>query len=348
MAGLLLYCRAGFEKECAAEIQDQAAALGCYGYCRSQPDSGWLLFEAYQGAAGLDRLRFADLVFARQLIRDPIELPVCDPNDRLTPLLATLHGQHWQFGELRLEYPDSNPGKALSPLARSLRRLLAQRLTAADGYQPAATGMAVLHVFLSASTTIVVGMSTPGNNSPWPNGIPRLKLARAAPSRSTLKLEEALLLLLTPAERERRLRPGMTVVDLGAAPGGWSWQMVRRGLTVTAVDNGALAGTLLASGRVRHVQADGFRYQPPRPVDWLLCDMVEQPRRIAALMVDWLAAGWCRQAVFNLKLPMKKRYQEVRHCRQLIEQSLDAGRYQLRLRQLYHDRQEVTAYLYRR
>ncbi len=41
-------------------------------------------------------------------------------------------------------------------------------------------------------------------------------------SRAAFKLEELL-------ERDRLLRPGMTVVDLGAAPGGWS-QLVRRKL----------------------------------------------------------------------------------------------------------------------
>ena len=41
-------------------------------------------------------------------------------------------------------------------------------------------------------------------------------------SRAAYKLEELI-------ERDRLLRPGMTVVDLGAAPGGWS-QVVRREL----------------------------------------------------------------------------------------------------------------------
>src|SRR3546814_12142776 len=43
--------------------------------------------------------------------------------------------------------------------------------------------------------------------------------------------------------------------------------------------------------------------------DWMVCDMVEQPRRVAARMGEWFANGWCRQAIFNLKLPMKKRWQ---------------------------------------
>jgi 23S rRNA (cytidine2498-2'-O)-methyltransferase len=53
--------------------------------------------------------------------------------------------------------------------------------------------------------------------------------------------------------------------------------------------------------------------------------------------------------VFNLKLPMKKRYDEVQRCRAAIEETLArAGvRHRLRLRQLYHDRAEVTGFLAR-
>lgn len=51
-------------------------------------------------------------------------------------------------------------------------------------------------------------------------GIPRLKFPTDAPSRSTLKLEEAFFVFLTEKEREARLSHGMTAVDLGACPGG--------------------------------------------------------------------------------------------------------------------------------
>jgi 23S rRNA (uridine2552-2'-O)-methyltransferase len=49
-------------------------------------------------------------------------------------------------------------------------------------------------------------------------------------SRAVFKLEELL-------ERDRLLEPGMTVVDLGAAPGGWS-QMVREQLRTHGADRG--------------------------------------------------------------------------------------------------------------
>lgn len=103
----------------------------------------------------------------------------------------------------------------------------------------------------------------------------------------------------------------------------------------------------MATGRVEHRREDGFRYRPRRPVDWLLCDMVEQPQRIAALMGDWLVRGDCRRAVFNLKLPMKRRHENLQGCLGSLRQSLDSAGldYMLRCKQLYHDREEVTAYV---
>ena len=150
--------------------------------------------------------------------------------------------------------------------------------------------------------------------------------------------------LLTDEERAQWLKPGMSAVDLGAAPGGWSFILARRHIHVTAIDNGPLSDTVLATGLVRHLRADGFSWHPPQPVDWMACDMVEQPRRVAARMAEWFANDWCRRAIFNLKLPMKKRYAEV--CANLDAfhaqcQAADVP-VQTRARQLYHDREEIT------
>ena len=91
---------------------------------------------------------------------------------------------------------------------------------------------------------------------------------------------------------------------------------MKRGLFVYAVDHGKNVGCLHDTGRIEHCSEDGFKFQPPKRkhIDWLVCDMVEQPSRIANLIGKWLINGWCRETIFNLKLPMKKRYQEVMLC----------------------------------
>ncbi len=166
-------------------------------------------------------------------------------------------------------------------------------------------------------------------------------MASDAPSRSALKLDEALLVLLDDSERERLLKPGMRAADLGAAPGGWSWILARHHLRVTAIDNGPMATSAMATGLIEHQRADGFRWQPSQPLDWMVCDMVEQPRRVAARMAEWFANGWCRHSIFNLKLPMKKRWDETQLCLELLRSQ--AGKpLTVRAKQLYHDREEIT------
>ena len=152
------------------------------------------------------------------------------------------------------------------------------------------------------------------------------------------------MVLLTPEQRDTLLRPGLNAVDLGAAPGGWTWQLASRGIRVTAVDNGPLKGSVAQDPLVQHLRVDGFKYRPRRPVDWLVCDMVEQPAKVTQLISQWLCHGWARNVLFNLKLPMKKRLQEVNKCLALLAEQLHVAgfRSQIRARQLYHDREEVT------
>lgn len=170
-------------------------------------------------------------------------------------------------------------------------------------------------------------------------------MPHGAPSRSTLKLAEALVHFVGEEGLEKRMRPGMKAVDLGASPGGWTWQLVRRGLMVTAVDNGPMDAALIETGQVKHRREDGFRFRPPEPVDWMVCDMVESPSRVCALASRWVAEGWCREAIFNLKLPMKKRWEEVARARGIVEETLAGAAYRLRMKHLYHDREEITVWL---
>lgn len=77
----------------------------------------------------------------------------------------------------------------------------------------------VLHVCFTEPGCCFVGYSVSNNNSPHYMGIHRLKFPSEAPSRSTLKLEEAFHAFIPKDEWDERLAPGMKAVDLGACPG---------------------------------------------------------------------------------------------------------------------------------
>ena len=41
--------------------------------------------------------------------------------------------------------------------------------------------------------------------------------------------------------------------------------------------------------------------------------MVDKPARVTHMVADWFRENDCQEAMFNLKLPMKKRYAEAVH-----------------------------------
>lgn len=345
MPAWFLHCRPGFESECAADIQARAMERGISGYCKAKPDAGYVIFTAHQDQADLFAvLSLSELIFTRQwwqILELRNDLPLAD---RVAPIVAVARVAGKKFCELHLETPDTNAGKQLQKLCSALERHLTAALHTQGLFDTTAPYR--LHVVFMSTHAAYIGYAKVNNSSAWRMGIPRLKFPASAPSRSTLKLEEAFLYFMNEQQRADELRTGMHAVDLGAAPGGWSWQLVHRGIHVLAVDNGPMDQGLLDSGLLEHSREDGFKFKPARPVDWLVCDIVEKPARVAGLIAKWLAHGWCRQAIFNLKLPMKKRYQELQVCLALIADQLAQSDCELHLqcKQLYHDREEVTVY----
>ncbi len=348
MSGIVLYCRPGFEGECASEAASQLSPESAGGHIRAIPGAAQVqLFypEMPQARHAHEQSWWGGWIFARQWFVQTDTVSGLAVDDRAMPLARALATAQQRVSSLFFETPDREDTKVLAPLCRALEKPVVSELKKIGGWDEQSLWRG--HVCMTGSTDALVGISRVDNSASWPGGIPRLKFPREAPSRSTLKLEEALMTFLTERERKNLLQPGMRAVDLGAAPGGWTWQLVRRHIHVIAVDNGAMDAKLLDSGLVEHVRADGFRFQPDAPVDWLVCDMVEQPIRIARLVAQWFAQGWCRRAIFNLKLPMKKRYAEVQRCLGEVENAVSAAgkRARVRCKQLYHDREEVTAYL---
>jgi len=340
----LLYCRPGYEQDCAQEALRQAKQQKpIIGIEQSIiiPDSGYIIVTLNEQA-----LSCRELIFTRQLIQLHQTIESLPERDRLTPILDVVGSLPGSFGALWLEVPDTNTGKQLSTFTRRFQPLLETVLHENERFieDPHATR---LHVFFPDKSTALIGSSDPHNSAPTLMGIARQKMPAEAPSRSTLKLAEAIEVFMSRSEQTRLLRQGMQAVDLGAAPGGWTWQLIKRGIRVTAVDNGPMKGMLAHHPLVQHLKQDGFKYAPRKAVDWLVCDMVEQPSKVAKLVGEWFAAGWCKNAIFNLKLPMKKRIEALDStlngiCKRLDEEGIN---YRMMAKQLYHDRDEVTVFL---
>jgi len=164
-------------------------------------------------------------------------------------------------------------------------------------------------------------------------GRARMKRTGEAPSRAAMKLDEALDWYGTAPGR------GDVCVDLGSAPGGWTRRLVERGARVLSVDPAELAPDLRVHPKVKHVKQSAFDFAPEGPVDWLFCDMAWRPLEVAQLLGKWARRRWAAQAIANIKLPMKDKLPVLLRVRQTLE---DAGWSRVRMRQLYHDRDEVT------
>ncbi|OHV12332.1 23S rRNA (cytidine(2498)-2'-O)-methyltransferase RlmM [Kushneria phosphatilytica] len=343
---LLFYCRIGFEQDLASELSEKLAARGYSGYPIARSDSG-LVRWCHTGQEQLNEVQRAiplvRLVFARQSLLALAPLEQLSREDRITAIVEYVVASGWSFERLLQETPDTNEARALSGLMRSLQKPLESVLKKRGALRRRA-GKRWLHLCWTEGNEVQIALSFPGNRSDHPGGIRHLRFPAGAPSRSTLKLEEAWHTFIAPERWSEVLGEHCWAVDLGAAPGGWSWQLVQRGMSVYAIDNGPMDNALLTTGQIEHLREDAFHWQPPHPVEWLVCDIVEQPSRVAVLMGDWLIAGWCQWAVFNLKLPMKQRWPHVREALDLLEQRLQENRIQamIRCRHLYHDREEVT------
>ena len=169
----------------------------------------------------------------------------------------------------------------------------------------------------------------------WPAGRPRLPYEAGLPSRSALKLLEALAVFGVAVPE------GGWALDLGAAPGGWTLMLARRGAHVVAVDPGALDPEVAALPSVAyHAEtAQLFLRRNRRRFDLIVDDMRLDARESARIMLQAapaLAPGGL--AIMTLKLPRQAPTAVVRQAREILRPAYPLQQ----ARCLYYNRNEVT------
>ncbi len=233
--------------------------------------------------------------------------------------------------------PDTDEGNRLAPLAEEIEEAAAGHL-AARRLVPLASaraeGALVVQGALLSATELAFGdVAAEQLLSPFRGGKARMAVGGDRPSRAARKVEEALHWLGNSPGA------GETCVDLGAAPGGWSWALLDKRCRVIAVDPAELRDDVRDHSRLVHEKVSAFGYAPPEPVDWLFCDMAWRPVEVARMLAKWARRGWARVLVSNVKLPMTKKAAIVREVREIVH---GGGWKRVRTRQLYHDRDEIT------
>lgn len=178
------------------------------------------------------------------------------------------------------------------------------------------------------------------NLSNWAGGMRRFAREEGQISRAEFKLLEALEVFGIT------LAPRGVALDLGASPGGWTRVLRQKEQYVTAVDPGDLDPRLHNDRGVRHkrITAEAYLANEPDRFDLIVNDMRMDARDSARLMV-----GYANQlyphgiALMTLKLPEQNRRPAIDHALNILRQAYTlAG-----VRQLFHNRSEVTVYLRR-
>jgi 23S rRNA (cytidine2498-2'-O)-methyltransferase len=155
-----------------------------------------------------------------------------------------------------------------------------------------------------------------------------------APSSAHRKLQEALLWL------NEEFRPTDLVWDAGAAAGGWSYEALKQGAKVFAVDRGQMDPLLMENGQLEHVRKDAFTAQPTEPITFLICDIIELPPRVLAWLKDFIATQPLRAFVVTFKLKKPLDFNTLDDAARWARETLPT--WEWRIKNLRNNKLEVT------
>lgn len=325
---LLIACKPKYETILAKELNSHNCLVKTRG-------DGWILAQSKTE-------KIPNLCFAQTILINPIKIKTSSVNEstaKLTDIfLASMKGKriekpmpalflHTNSESLsrRVKSVESNWHKKISKIMSRLEKLL--RSSASLSLEPV-EGFFVYFLDFNqvfVSQTAVIGACQ------------RMHMDSNAPSRAYLKVEEAYTLLNCEPKR------GEKVVDLGAAPGGWTYSALKRKAKVIAIDNANLEKTIKNNPNVTQLKEDALKFIPNKSlkIDWLFCDIIEKPEIILEVIHKWLKNGWCKKFIVNLKIG---RSDPIGIIKKINDSDTGLINYcsSLRIRQLYHDRQEIT------
>jgi hypothetical protein len=144
------------------------------------------------------------------------------------------------------------------------------------------------------------------------------------------------------------------VVDLGAAPGGWTGALRRLGCGhVIAVDKSELASYWMKDVGVEFIAGDAFSYTPPwadttpssdapLPNSWMVSDIIAYPERILALLERWCFNRWAGCMIVTLKFQgQSPDWVALQSARDIAERH----GYHFRAKHFFNNKNEVTMML---
>lgn len=324
----------GFEDLLDGELRADGFATGANG-------AGWVQVAGAQTPADA---RLDALCFAQSALLEPVEIAADSVNALATKIvdafLASAKTERFEGAWPCLFEAAAGLdglGRRVDGVEKAFFEILKKRMGRVAKLATAEAPRSVtkargLFVFFTDFKKAVVAREA------WFAGQRRMADDPLAPSRSYLKIEEAYIV------HGREPAQGETVVDLGAAPGGWSYSAAKRGAKVIAIDNGPLKGGALDNPLIEHRREDAFGFRPAagETFDWMLCDLVEEPHHVVENLIrPWLENRWCRRFVVILKFGRVNPLALLRQVRS-ADSVFSRHATNVRVRHLYHDREEFT------
>jgi 23S rRNA (cytidine2498-2'-O)-methyltransferase len=185
---------------------------------------------------------------------------------------------------------------------------------------------------------LMYGIGTPEElMSDWPGGAIRFQREEEQISRAKFKLLEA----------ERAFGLDYTqyreALDIGAAPGGWTSLLLERGVSVTAIDPGAMHPSLRNHPKLTYLKRNASEVKfKPNTFDLLVCDMSWSPMQMVKLVLDLSdSLSYGATAIVTIKLMHRKPLQTIRDVIAKLESAFIVHR----AKQLFHNREEITLFM---
>lgn len=108
-------------------------------------------------------------------------------------------------------------------------------------------------------------------------------------------------------------------LDLGAAPGGWSWVLLQIGARVVAFDKAPLDAKISNHPNCTYKNMSAFAVNPKDylAAAWVFSDIICYPQKSLQLIKKWLDAGYLGNMVFTIKFQGKTDFVVMEELRQI-------------------------------
>lgn len=149
------------------------------------------------------------------------------------------------------------------------------------------------------------------------------------PNRAYLKLWEVF------ATQNFKIKPDDCAIEIGAAPGGWSWVLSQYFKKVYTFDRADLAPQVKKIKNINHIIGDAFKIDPDEYSDctWFFSDLICTPEKILETIEFWLGKSRVKNFVCTIKFKGDTPFEVIDKLLKIPDSNIV---------RLYHNKNEVT------